>query len=565
MAVRSLLFTLASISTLTQAAPQQAPRVIDVRDASGAVAVRQIPTLDGDYAPQPVTCPSTALVRPATGLNNDEANYFKSRKVKAAAALATFLKKKDNKFSTSSQPSVAFTSSGGGYRALLETAGVIQALDGREAGNFSTKGIFQGLTYEAGLSGGAWFLSSFSGNNWPTVSSLRDGLWEQSFEAGLLLPANIQTSDKYVEVVADIAVKEAAGFDNTIVDPYGRLLSYQLLYGEDGGDDIRLSSLISFSNFTSRDVPYPIITALGVDNSSQGQCIPTLTATQYEFSPYEYGSWDNGVSAFASTRYMGSDLINGKPAVAEKCIQHYDNIGYIFGTSSDIFAAACAPLQPSNSSSASLASSLQGILSSTKDPEFQDLFGIYPNPFFNYSRSTTVKNDKLITMVDGGFAGQNVPIWPLIQPARTVDVLIANDNSADTTDNFPNGTEIRQTYVNAQAAGLTKMPYIPDVAEFVAKGLNKRATFFGCQEPNTTFIIYLPNVNYTYPSNQPTSKLQYSTNETNGMIQNGNAIATQNGDAGWGLCFACGIKARDGKAKLPKGCDACFTKYCYTR
>lgn len=325
MAVRSLLTTLASLEIFTHATQQWPAQVIEVRDNSGAVAVRQIPTLDGDYAPQAVTCPTTSLVRPATCLNLDEVNYFKYRKPRAAAALATHLKKWDSKFSTLSQPSVAFTSSGGGYRALLETAGIIQALDGREIGNFSTSGIFQGLTYEAGLSGGAWFLGSFSGNNWPSVSSLRDGLWEHSFAAGLLLPANVQSTDKYPEIVADIVAKEAAGFDNTIVDPYGRLLSYQLLYGEDSGDDIRLSSLTSFSNFTSFNVPYPIFTALGVDNSSQGQCVPTITATQYEFSPYEYGSWDKGVSAFASTKYMGSDMSNGKPAVTGKCIQHYDS------------------------------------------------------------------------------------------------------------------------------------------------------------------------------------------------------------------------------------------------
>lgn len=564
MAVRSLLIAISLSSTLiTQAAPQRPERVIEIRDdESRVLATRQIPTLDDDYAPQSVSCPSTSLVRPATGLNTEEANYFESRMPRAAAALATYLGTRDSTFSTASQPSVAFTSSGGGYRALLETAGVIQALDARD-GNFSTSGIFQGLTYEAGLSGGAWFLSSFSGNNWPTVSSLRDGLWEKAFRAGPLLPANIQTTDKYPEIVADIVAKHDAGFENTIVDPYGRLLSYQLLYGEDGGDDIRLSSLTSFSNFSNFDVPFPVITALGIDNSSHGQCVPTITATQYEFSPYEYGSWDNGVSAFASTKYMGSDLTNGSPTVAGKCIQHYDNIGYVFGTSSDVFAILCEPLTPSNSSNSDLSNALQGILSSTKKPEFRDLFGIYPNPFLNYSRSTTVRNDKYITMADGGLAGQNVPIWPFIQPARTVDVLIANDNSADTTDNFPNGTEIRQTYINAQAVGLTKMPYIPDVAEFVAKGLNKRATFFGCQEPNTLFIIYLPNVNYTFASNQPTSKIVYSERETNAMIRNGNAIATQNGDGGWGLCLACGLKARD--AELPEGCDACFTKYCYTR
>ncbi|KAI5357062.1 Putative lysophospholipase, catalytic domain, Acyl transferase/acyl hydrolase/lysophospholipase [Septoria linicola] len=560
MAVRSLFATLAALSTLTIAAPQQHAEVIEVRAEND---VDLFPTIDTDYAPKPVGCPSSALVRPAQGLNANEAQYFKNRKAKADKALAAWLKLK-GKFSTKSQPSVAFTSSGGGYRAFLEAAGVVQALDARD-GNFTTSGIFQGLTYEAGLSGGAWFLSSFSGNNWPTVSSLRDGLWEEAFQAGLLLPANILASDEYPEIIVDVVAKDAAGFDNTIVDPYGRLLSYQFLYGEDGGDDIRMSTLTTFSNFTSYNVPYPVITALGVDNSYDGQCYPTLNATQYEFGPYEYGSWDQGVSAFASTKYMGSDLTNGKPTKAGQCIEHYDNIGYVFGTSSDIFPGICQVVTPVNSSNTDLSNFLQDIISVSQPASFQDLFGIYPNPFKGYARSTAVKDDKLITMADGGLAGQNVPIWPFIQPARTIDVLIASDNSADTSDNFPNGTEIRQTYINAQAAGLTKMPYIPDVAEFVSKGLNKRATFFGCDEPNTTFIIYLPNVAYKFPSNQPTSKVQYSVAETNGMIENGNAIATQNGDEGWGFCFACGIKARDGKAKLPQGCNACFTKYCYRR
>lgn len=114
-----------------------------------------------------------------------------------------------------------------------------------------------------------------------------------------------------------------------------------------------------------------------------------------------------------------------------------------------------------------------------------------------YKRSSLVKNEVELTLSDGGESDQNVPIWPFIQPERTVDVLIANDNSADTTTNFPNGTEIHQTYVNAQAAGLSKMPFIPDVSTFVSEGLNKRATFFGCNETGTMFIVYLPNVAYT--------------------------------------------------------------------
>lgn len=422
--------------------------------------------------------------------------------------------------------------------------------------------------------GGAWFLSSLSGNNWPTVSFLRDNLWD-SFQFSLLLPANVLDVNQYPEVIADVAAKKLAGFDNTIVDPYGRLLSYQLLEGEDGGDDIRLSTLTSLSNFTSFNVPYPIITALGVDNAYQGQCFPTIDSTQWEFHPYEYGSWDAGVSAFATTQYMGSALTNGQPTNPNECIQHYDNIGYIFGTSSNIFVGTCAAIEPDSSNNASLPAFLSSIVSRTQRPTFQDKFGIYPNPFFQYPQSPLVQENTLLTLADGGLAGQNVPIWPFITGPRKVDILIASDNSADTSENFPNGTEIRQTYLNAQARNLTRMPYIPPVSEFTLKNLTNRAVFFGCeslsssneeeqqQQQETLLLIWLPNVAYTYPSNQPTSKIQYSQEETRGMIENGNAIATQNGDAEWPFCLACGIKARD--AELPEECEACFEKYCYRR
>lgn len=116
---------------------------------------RQLASL-AEYSPGQATCPSTPLVRPATSLNPSEASYVTSRKTKADESLAAWLKKQ-GAFTTDSLPSVGFTSSGGGYRALLVTAGVVQAIDGRES-NAPTSGLYQGLTYEAGLSGGAWFL-----------------------------------------------------------------------------------------------------------------------------------------------------------------------------------------------------------------------------------------------------------------------------------------------------------------------------------------------------------------------------------------------------------------------
>jgi len=241
------------------------------------------------YAPRIATCPTSSLVRPASGLSSSESNYRSKRISKANTALAAWLKKTNKNFTTGTLPSVGLTVSGGGYRSLLEGAGLIQGLDSRDS-SLSTSGLYQALTYQAGLSGGGWLLTSVAGNNYPTISSLRDGLWEQAFQNSLLLPNNLLAADAYTQITADIAAKNAAGFDPSLVDPYGRLLSYQLLLGNDGGVSKTMSGIKTYSNFTSFNAPYPIIAALGV-KTFQNECLPGPNATQYEFHPYEFGSW----------------------------------------------------------------------------------------------------------------------------------------------------------------------------------------------------------------------------------------------------------------------------------
>ena len=160
---------------------------------------------------------------------------------------------------------------------------------------------------------------------------------------------------------------------------------------------------------------------------------------------------------------------------------------------------------------------LAAIVRAAHELSTRELYAIYPNPFFNYNRSSLVAAQKELSLVDGGLARQNNPIFPLLQPSREVDVMVVNDNSAD-TNSFPNGSAILTTYVQSLNAGLKKMPVIPSVETFISQGLNKRATFFGCNDKSKITIIYVPNVNYTFPSNQPTSKLQYQPDETRGMF-----------------------------------------------
>ena len=117
--------------------------------AAPTISRRQLPS---GYAPRKAACPSTPLVRPATGLSTQEAAYRTAREVKAQAGLTAWLQKTNAGFGTSKLPTVALTTSGGGYRSLLSGAGVIQGLDERDS-NVGTSGLFQGLTYQAGLSG----------------------------------------------------------------------------------------------------------------------------------------------------------------------------------------------------------------------------------------------------------------------------------------------------------------------------------------------------------------------------------------------------------------------------
>ena len=127
---------------------------------------------------------------------------------------------------------------------------------------------------------------------------------------------------------------------------------------------------------------------------------------------------------------------------------------------------------------------------------------------------------------------------------------------------LPQGSEILTTYTQSLTANLNRMPVIPPVSTFIAQHLNQRPTFFGCNDTSKTTIIYLPNFNYTYPSNQATAKLEYLKAETDGMIANGVQIASKGGDSGWPLCLACGIMKK-APGTLPAGCAACFSEYCY--
>lgn len=531
------------------------------------------------YSPDVAACPATLpTVRNASGLSRNESTWVSARKTKAKTAMYQWLQTLNlssidmqhyRNVTNGSSKNVDVAVSGGGYRSLLIGAGVIQALDGREnhtnsSLTSSVSGFLQGVTYLSGLSGGAWLVSSIIGNNYATISSLVSSLWHVEFAEGLE-----QNSDTplFQDLITDDITLKSVAFDVSINDPWGRLLSYQLLNGSDGGVNKTLSNVVTSQAFVNHTMPFPILQALGV---KPADCLPGPNATQYEFSPYEFGSWDVGVQAFVPTKYIGSTFSNSSIVNSSQCVTGFDNLGFVLGTSSCLFAAtdACAPIK--GNGTGALVAALNGPLMESYNVEFNGTgnYALYPNPFLGRAASPLVSSQTDLQLVDGGLALQNNPLWSLIQPSRNASLILTVDNSADTTYNFPNGSELLTTYVQSITAKLP-FPVIPPVSTFLAQNLTRRPTLFGCANASVPTILYLANAQHgVFPANQSTGTLIYAANQTDAMISNGFMGATQNGSLPWAQCLGCfviyeGKQANVTNTTMSRQCTTCFNEYCY--
>ncbi|KAK3637047.1 hypothetical protein LTR56_013618 [Elasticomyces elasticus] len=531
------------------------------------------------YAPQPATCPATPIVRQASSLAASEFQYISARKPVADAALASWLKQVNNKFDTSALPIVALAGSGGGYRALLNEAGIIQAMDSRDS-NSSVKGLYQALCYHSALSGGGWLAQSLAAWNWPTISFLRENVYEPRLQNSLILAGGFNVAFAYAQIVgdvnrslilfvdtsqlADVTAKAAALYPVTIGDIYGRLLGYNLFPGPDGGAALTMSGLTTFSNFTAHRVPYPIITSIGTNASSSGNCSAPPDAIQYEYTPHEFGSWDKGADSFVQMAYLGSSLSNGVVAQGKRCTRGFDRLDFVTASTSNIFGFLCNPLYAGATAFAQLADALQNALLEAAGIATTELFNVIPNPFRGYSRATAVAGAKFLTLGDGDLSLQNNPIYPFLQPERNVSILVVAETcNENATNSLCTGLSLHNTYLQSKVQGLPRMPTIPPESTFIAQNLGNRARFFGCHQPNTLTIIWLPLVAYssTVAQDVSTFDIQIDEETTDAAISNGNLIATQGDDPQWPMCLACAIMTKSGRPLLA-GCDACLDKYC---
>ncbi|KAJ5201952.1 uncharacterized protein N7498_006615 [Penicillium cinerascens] len=575
----------------TFAAP---PNGFDTDDLALEVARRALPNAPDGYTPANVSCPaSRPTVRSAAHLSPNETSWLDTRRSKSLAAMKDFfghVKVGDfdvtsylnqHSSNSSSLPNIAIAVSGGGYRALMNGAGAIKAFDSRTE-NATTSGHLGGLlqssTYVAGLSGGSWLVGSIYINNFTTIDALQRGSTWQFSNSILEGPPTggiqiLKSASYYTDLAEAVNGKQDAGFDTSITDIWGRALGYQMFNASNGGLAYTWSSIAETSAFNDGNYPMPLVVA---DGRNPGQLIVGSNSTVYEFNPWEFGTFDPTIYGFVPLEYLGSRFVGGSLPSNETCVRGFDNAGFIIGTSSTLFNQFL--LQLNTTSLPSFVKNIFAHILYKLDKSDDDIAAYDPNPFYHYNNhSSPYAQQTELDVVDGGEDLQNIPLHPLIQPERAVDVIFAIDSSADTTYSWPNGTSLVATYersLNSSGIGNgTVFPSIPDQNTFVNLGLNTRPTFFGCDSSNLTgpapIVVYIPNYPYSAYSNVSTFTLSYKDSQRDDIILNGYEVATMANstrDGNWTACVGCAILSRSferTKTTLPDICTQCFTNYCW--
>src|SRR5687768_4885326 len=202
----------------------------------------------------------------------------------------------------------------------------------------------------------------------------------------------------------DVGDKDDAGYERSITDYWGRMLSYQLFNVSEGGPGLTFSSIAEDEQFANAEVPLPFIIAVG---RAPGEKIIALNSTVFEFTPWELGSSDPTLHGFAPLKYVGSNFTNGSIPEDGKCVNGFDNAGFVLGTSSSLFNQISQYLTDDSAGYVPddvpdfAVNGLVSVLNSIGD-ENNDIADWTPNPFKDWNVEENLSDGDRLTLVDGG-------------------------------------------------------------------------------------------------------------------------------------------------------------------
>ncbi|HEX2978171.1 MAG TPA: hypothetical protein VHO47_03575 [Candidatus Babeliales bacterium] len=388
------------------------------------------------------------ILKPGRSL---EGEFLVNRTRKVQAALANFL----NSYSIpiDAVPKIACAFSGGGYRAMVITAGFMKALQ--------DLGLLDAITYVSSLSGSTWYVGPWTlmqqpnNNKFVSIDEfnqlLRDKIKADTFD---LKGSGNRNSLSFLRLANDVIFpKVVFGQVVSSVDLYGALLAHALL--SDFGDMQQRQHLSNqWFSVQQGNNPWPLYTAVSMAKDNGG----LYQYNWYEFTPEEVRNLETGLAipSFA----FGRRFENGK-SVDFAPEQSFGFQMGIFGSAYTINLQDMRSMINTSAGPITQAEEIEanniifgGIENPFKTISFDAIAvgitkivinglsdsrigtkriapGQVRNPFKGYDKgSSWLQAREQITFVDAGI-DYNIPIRPLMRPDRNVKLIFIGDASSD--------------------------------------------------------------------------------------------------------------------------------------
>lgn len=268
--------------------------------------------------------------------------------------------------------------------------------------------------------------------------------------------------DFYKQLLIEVRPKRLSGFHVSFTDYWGRALARRIFNTLAKSPGATLTDGTRLPSFQSHQQPFPIICAI--------EKYPNVTETSadshlFEFTPYEFGSWDSYLNAFVPVKYLGTPLVGGVSTMTTDnpdvsvCVAGFDSVCFVTGTSSSLFNHIFVYVYQLLGDCQLVASLAIGTIlkkfglssdfSSVEDPQVHPDYALYsPNPFYGHkttdNQGRKIASNPHMYLVDGGDDGQNIPYQPFLAKSRKVDIILVYDITAD-VHNYPNGTTLKKS------------------------------------------------------------------------------------------------------------------------
>jgi phospholipase A2 len=413
-----------------------------------------------------------AAVRVGNELCQQERAYLAQRAPKTGKALSTFVGKE---FVVNGKvPTIALCCSGGGYRAMLATAGYLAGLE--------SIGLLDATTYMVGLSGSTWAI-----NYWTITGGTAQAMRNQLIKKAAKNIKKLSKSDLQ-RLVNMLLVKWAYSQEITLVDLYGGLLANILC--EDFGDARQRVYLSKQAERIAKgDWIFPISTAVSGKQEENRKW--------YEYTPYEIGgAW---LKHYVPTWAYGRGFDKGE----SKDFAPEQSLGYLCGTYGSAFAVTLGRAVEEQTG-IHLDWVFDGVAQDLRKahiPEVAVTFmrkilqqitsvRVSSSRVFNFTKNmqtSSLSTLEKLSFVDAGL-DFNLPYPPISgeRPERRADIILFLDSSA-TVKGAP---ELRKAQEDARKRGLP-FPAIQ------YEGIETYAVSIFKDENNAAvpLVIYVPCVN----------------------------------------------------------------------